>query len=114
MKFAQGAILFLVLIIGMGCTTIGGLRSNLDNLRVDIDSVSSIIRVLEQTDVISYDEAYIAFKAIKDAEGLLTMSESALTLSDETASAQHQDAVMAILLELEKYKDREVKDKEAE
>ena len=106
MKIIFRASLLVMLTIGVGCSTIGGLRSNLDNLKTDIHSTILIVRVLEQSELINHDEAIQAFKNITDASSLLELSEAALNIGDKVVANQHQEAVIAILIELGKYKNR--------
>jgi hypothetical protein len=84
-----------------GCAILG---DKVETVETNLDSIEKIVDVLDTTGLVDADQIADVKKSIGEAKKLLESAKAAQIINDKVASEEYIEALLKILVEMEKYK----------
>ena len=92
-----------------GCATFGtdkgSVGSRIEAAETDLTQIGDIVKILDSAGWVDSEQASEVNAKIEEAKKLLESAKAAQSISDKVASEQYMEALLEIMLELEKYKE---------
>lgn len=100
-------IILLIISVAMlamvsGCATLGG---KIEAAETDLTQIGEVVKALSSVEWVDAEQALEVNEKIEEAKKLLESAKAARSISDKVASEQYIEALLEIMLELEKYKE---------
>lgn len=84
-----------------GCATLGG---KIESAEIDLTEIEKVVKILDSTGWVDAGQALEVTEKIAEAKKLLESAKAAQSISDKIASDQYLEALLEVMVELEKYK----------